>query len=146
MPDGSPHRREAPRYQEAWDWDLIVYPDGSLRVICMTNGCLWENRHPQCNCATKPRISSPVVDRLHRPLLETPYSGNGHTGDGLHLLTARAGSEIPVMSGKTYRLHGPRTPHSDFHGASVWEVYREPDPPPPFPKGLIQRVWEWLYL
>lgn len=146
MADGSPHRRPSPVLQQAWDWDLIVYPDGSLRVICLTHGCLYEGNHlgARCECPDRPRMSSPLVDDWGAPLYETPYDP-ATTGAGSHLLTARDGTEIRVLSGKTYRLNGPRLPAPNFSGASIWEVYRD-DPPPPERMSRWRRLLEWLEL
>jgi len=141
--DGSPHRRESRQYQEAWDWDLIVYPDGSIRVLCFTHGCLYGGHsYKDCDCADRSRMSSPVVDDYRRPLAESPYSG-GETGAARHLLVAREGTEILVLSGKHYKLAGPRMHHEGFRGASIWEVYREPEQKPE-PRTRWRRICDWV--
>jgi len=133
------YRTQSPQHQEAWDWDVIVYPDGSIRVLCIASECVHKCSY-SCDCASKPRISSPIVDEYERPLVETPYA-NVSTGDARHLLTTRSGSLISVMSGKTYRLHGPRVVHQDFASTSIWAIYRDPEPHPTW----IQRVTGWLH-
>ena len=143
----APYRDHNLRYQEVWDWDVIVYPDGSLRVLCMTDGCLHEDRYnphmgAECDCASRSRISSPIVDEYTRPLKEDSY-GPGRTGAGRPLLGVTAGSAIPVMSGKAYRLNGPRMSHEGFKGGSIWKIYKDPEPELE-PQGFFQRVWEWM--
>lgn len=137
------YRSDSPRYQHAWDWDLIIYADGSVRVLCLTEGCLYESEGGHfgsaCECSSRPRMSSPVVDEYQRPLRETPYDGTV-TGEARHLLDAGNGAEIDVLSGKTYRLRGRRAPHPGFKGASIWEVYADPMPAPEPPPSLLRRL------
>jgi hypothetical protein len=140
----APYRDPSVLYQDVWDWDVIVYPDGSIRVLCWTNGCLYgEYGHigRECDCAERSRMSSPVVDEYKRPLKEAPYYP--WAGTARHLLSVTEGSELTVMSGKSYRLNGPRVSHEGFHGASIWKVYEEKVEEEPL--SLWQRTLDWLW-
>lgn len=144
----APYRDPTPLYQDAWDWDVIVYPDGSIRILCWTTGCLFEYSHMgrDCDCAKRSRMSSPVVDEYKRPLKEAPYYP--WTGVAQHLLSVTDGSLLPVMSGKSYRLNGPRVSHEGFHRASIWKVYEEMDKAeeeagePGLWRRILDRLWQ----
>ena len=86
-------------------------------------------------------MSSPVVDEYKRPLKEAPYYP--WTGVAQHLLSVTDGSLLPVMSGKSYRLNGPRVSHEGFHGASIWKVYADREPEEE-KRGVLQRMLDWL--
>lgn len=144
----APYREQNALYQDVWDWDVIVYPDWSIRVLCMTNGCLYEYGHMgrDCDCGEKPRMSSPIVDEYKHPLkedLRTPRLGAARC-----LLGIVEGDSIPVMSGKAYRLNGPRTPHEGFRGASIWEMYKQEVRREVEEEiragGFFQRLWGWM--
>ena len=139
----APYRDHNPLYQDAWDWDVIVYPDGSIRVLCWTTGCLLEYSHMgrDCDCAERSRMSSPVVDEYKRPLKERAF--DPPTGVARYLLGVTDGSTLPVMSGKSYRLNGPRVSHEGFHGASIWKVYADREPEEE-KRGVLQRMLDWL--
>ena len=50
------YRVETPLYQDVWDWDVVVHPDGSVRVMCTTTGCLYEkygHMGRECDCADR---------------------------------------------------------------------------------------------
>lgn len=136
------YRDHNPRYQDVWSWDVIVYADRSIRVLCWTSGCLYDYGHMgrDCDCAEKSRMSSPVVDKYGRPLQE----GYPWEGVARHLLSVTDGSSVPVMSGKAYRVTGPRVAHEGFREASIWEIYKDPEEPEPEPPGFFYRAWEWL--
>lgn len=137
----APYRDQNMLYQDVWDWDVIVYPDGSIRVLCMASECANGCLH-RCHCAERSRMSSPVVDEYKRRLRETPYDGV-LDGTARHLLGTTAGSLIPVLSGKHYRLMGPRKHHDGFKNSSIWEIYKEPEEEVE-PEGFFQRLWGWM--
>lgn len=148
----SGYREESPQYQDVWDWDIILYPDGTLRVICFTTGCVYSWGHYNCDCPSKSRMSSPIVDEYNRPLKESPYY-EGITESAKFLLDSTEGSEIPVMSGKTYRLTGPRDPkiHArNYAGESVWKYYEEHqrrlERELKLKRSLLARFFEWINL
>lgn len=139
-----PYRQQVSLYQDVWDWDIILL-HGDVNIICMATGCLWEDDiHHDCDCMEKPRLSSPVLDRFGKRMEEGSYKGDELTGEARPLLDVWPGSEIPVMSGKTYRLNGPRKSHDGFSSGSIWLVYAEedqPDPPPSFWGRLFNRLF-----
>lgn len=125
------YREPEPVYREVWDWDVVIL-HGDVKVIGASAGhldhCAWETWGAKCSCGEGPRLSSPVVDANGRKLMEGGYKGD-ETGEARALLGLDDGSLVPVMSGKTYRLCGPRRwqGHDSFALSSIWRVYAEPE-------------------
>ena len=139
------YREPSPIYKDVWDWDIVLV-HGDVKIIGNANehldGCAWKSYGAKCRCGEGPLLSSPVLDKNGRRLSDgAPYSALPETGDGKIYLDAGHGSEIPVMSGKTYRLNGPRGHHDGYAPGSIWLVYADPEPEPPKPLGF----WGWLF-
>lgn len=124
-----PYRSATPEYLDVWEWDVIVFPDRTVRIIGVASECAIHQEdsflYRRCDCPpNRPRMSSPVVEH-GVPLKESFRSES--TGTARHLLHAEDGVKISVLSGKTYRLHGPRVPESPPSGMSLWDFYRDPE-------------------
>lgn len=127
----APYREPAPLYQDIWEWDIVIV-HGDVKIIGRNNihidhcAYLTYGARP-CGCEfEKAKTSSPIV-RFGRRLVDSPYKGEPVTGDARPLLTAKDGTTISVLSGKTYRLNGPRATHKTFSPGSIWKVYAEAD-------------------
>lgn len=142
------YRMQEPEYQNVWDWDIIIYPDRSVRILGISSECATHQEdsylHGRCQCPRdRPRMSSPVVDEFMAPIREI-FDGN-MVGSARHLLDAVEGTTVPVLSGKTYRLIGPRVPQTQLMGASIWDIYRKKDEGAR-PLSLLERFKEWWNL
>lgn len=128
MGEHSIYRELAPIYRDVWDWDIVLL-HGDVKVVgnssCHIDGCAWKVSGADCQCGDGPLISSPVVDRHGRRLNGNPYVAGKRCRDGAIYLDACSGSEIPVLSGKIYRLNGPRGYHPNYAPGSIWLVYRD---------------------
>lgn len=117
------YRQFASVVEEIRDWDVILLY-GEVKLIGMSL-----SHFPDCTrqCFDSPIITSSVVDKWMRPLRESRYKGDLLTGEARHLLTLDAGSEVSVLSGKTYRLMGPRkvTGYDSYAAGSIFRVYIE---------------------
>lgn len=123
------HTDQHIHYLDIWDWDIIVFADHSVRILGVSSECAIHQEdsflHGRCNCPPdRPRMSSPVVK--HGVPLKESFRREA-TGAARHLLEAREGTEICVLSGKTYRLCGPRVPEPQPSGMSIWDFYRDPE-------------------
>lgn len=121
----SAYRQAAPSHRELWDWDIIaIY--SYLHIVGVAAGCLYEDgdRHfgGKCDCIGRVRRTSQIVgaDGIEPP----PMGAHGPvlTPSARRFLGCGEGDEIRVMSGKTYRLAGPRKMHKEYKGASIWEI------------------------
>jgi len=138
------YREQAQIYRDVWEWDIVLV-NGDVKIIGRTHdhldNCIQVGEY-SCGCSfDTPKLSSPVVDGLGKRLEESAYSGEPTTGEALHLLDAGTGSQIPVLSGKTYRLNGPRTHHSSFTVSSIWNVYAQHVPNSP---SFMRLVLTWV--
>lgn len=143
------YREHVPIYEDVWDWDIVLV-HGNVKVIGTSfshlDHCAWKEYGANCRCGEGPKLSSPVVDKNGRQLSDgAPYSVEPKTGDGKLYIDAGPGSEIPVMSGKTYRLNGPRGHHDGFAPGSIWVVYAEPEPTPEPDPTLLDRLFSWIW-
>ena len=125
------YRENEPIYREVWDWDIILV-HGDVKIIGRGHDhldrCGYAEYGVSCSCGKEPKLSSPVVDENGRRLQDgAAYSAEPATGDGRRLLEACDGTEINVMSGKTYRLRGERGHHDGYAPGSIWHVYAEPE-------------------
>lgn len=148
MTAATPYRDENPVYQDIWEWDLVIV-HGDVKIIGRNHvhldHCAFrEFGASNCGCDFDQRkVSSPILDRFGKRMRDAPYHGDPVTGDARPLLDAGHGTEIPVMSGKTYRLNGPRRTEQDsYTSGSIWGVYAEADAPEPTPTGW-QRFLTW---
>ena len=144
-----PYREPAPIYKDVWDWDIVLV-HGDVKIIGNSHehidGCAWQAFGAKCRCGDGPLLSSPVVDKNGRPLSDgSPYSILPQTGEGAIYLDAGPGSAIPVMSGKTYRLNGPRGHHDAFAPGSIFLIYGENEKEEVEPEqGIAERFFAWL--
>jgi hypothetical protein len=135
----SVYREAVPVFEDVRDWDVVIV-HGSVRIVGWVgshlSGCPWEEFGRKCWCFKHARFSSPVVDSYGRELEVQPYRGSPVTDAARHLLSLGPGSEIRVLSGKTYRLVGPRRGPGRFPGdytdlgdpladRSIWIIYME---------------------
>jgi len=113
------------------------------------DGCIQQTFGAKCKCSyDEPRLTSPILDQFGKRMHEDMYDplGPKGTGEARALLGCGPGSEIPVMSGKTYRLNGPRHEYLESPGwskGSIWVVYVEPEPEPEPPPRWWQRIFAW---
>jgi hypothetical protein len=122
------YRQLVPVVEELYDWDVILlYGDVKLIGMSLTHLPDCGREMYTCQCLNSPRLTSPVVDAWTRPLRESTHEGDPVTGEARHLLALDAGDEVPVLSGKTYRLAGPRkvAGYDGFASGSIFRVYAE---------------------
>lgn len=121
------YREHEPVYRDVWDWDIVlVHGDVKIvgRILGHVDGCVYQEYGAKCQCQDGPILSSPVLDCFGKRIVDSPYSGKPVTGEARPLLCVGEGTEITVMSGKTYRLRGPRKEDSAGYSAgSIWRVY-----------------------
>ncbi len=140
------YREPEPIFSELREWDVLLVHD-DVKFIGMSHEhvdrCYHEDGF-ECDCHKKPRMSSPVVDRFGRRLSQDPWTPEA-PGDGRALLDVRPGSEVPVLSGKLYRLVGPRRTvgYDSWASASIFHVYAEA---PKSPAGFWSRLRALLKL
>ena len=128
------YRRETVVYTDAWDWDIVFY-FGTLRIFSRTLACVGNGHWNKCDCAAKKRFSSPIVDLNGRPLQAEEWRC---------LLGSNDGTEIFVMSGKTYRLTGPRHKADGYSIWLKWEEYVTRVREKQREKNPLYRFWKWL--
>ena len=128
------YRKPEPIYQEVWDWDIIsIY--GNIKILHKRHGCMWPedcsyNSCKTCDCHEILRLSSPVIDKNGRELNENHYGDpyNPYTREAEYLLPSKEGSIIPCLSGKLYKLVGPRVEDPTYKGGSIWTIYNASEP------------------
>lgn len=129
---GDRYREAAAVVETLREWDVILL-HGGVRLIGLSARhlpyCQIATSPESCRCFSQPPISSPVVDRWKRPLVESAYDSKPLTGEARHLLWLADGDEVEAHSGKMYRLEGPRK-HAGYDAlsaASIFRVYAEED-------------------
>lgn len=126
------YREFVPVIEELHQWDVILL-HGEVKLIGMAMThlprCPREEWLPGCVCFVSARITSSIVDKWKKPLCESGYSSDPTTGAARHLLSLEDGDEVEVLSGKVYRLVGPRriNGYDGFASGSIWVVYAEPE-------------------
>lgn len=125
------YRAVAITYSDVWEWDIILV-HGDVKIVgrnyAHLNNCAL-SFGASCTCGYgEPKMTSPILTDLGKRLHEDMYEplGPEGTGEAHYLLDAKDGDVVPVLSGKTYRLCGPRVP-SD---GSIWDRLVPPDPKP----------------
>ena len=138
------YREQGVVYQDIWEWDiLLVY--GDVKIIGRNHAHLDHCSYDvPCECSFGvQKLSSSIVRNgaVLREDLYEPLGPNG-TGQANFLLASRDGDTIEVMSGKTYRLRGPRVPAADpWAGGSIWiALTPKPEPEP----GAWVRLCRWV--
>lgn len=127
------YRENEPIYQDIWEWDIIML-HGVVKLIGHTyahlDHCVYNEFGAKCQCMKGlPKLTSDLVDKNGRPFEEGRWEGQ-ETGEARALLGVEEGDELPVLSGKVYRLKGPRKAvgYDSYAPASIWHIYAEPEP------------------
>ena len=139
------YRENEPVYQDIWEWDIVLLY-GRVKLIGHTyahlDRCVYNQFGAKCQCMMEsPKLTSDLVDKNGRPFQDGHLEGQ-ETGEARVLLGVGEGSEVPVLSGKIYRLKGPRKieGYDSYAPLSIWCVYAEPEPKQGFWASLRERL------